>query len=32
VNQFPFKKYASMKLVDLTNENDRKLLENELDL
>jgi hypothetical protein len=31
VNQFPFKKYATMKLVDLTNENDRKLLENELD-
>jgi hypothetical protein len=32
VNQFPFKKYATMKLVDLTNEKDRKLLENELDL
>ena len=32
VNQFPFKKYATMKLVDLTNENDRKMLETELDL
>jgi hypothetical protein len=32
VNQFPFKKYATMKLVDLINEKDRKLLENELDL
>jgi hypothetical protein len=32
VNQFPFKKYAAMKLVDLTNENDRKMLETELDL
>jgi hypothetical protein len=32
VNQFPFKKYATMKLADLTNEKDRKLLENELDL
>ena len=32
VNQFPFKKYATMKLVDLTNENDRKMLKTELDL
>lgn len=32
INQFPFKKYARMKLIDLTNENDRKLLESELNL
>ena len=32
VNQFPFKKYATMKLVDLINKNDRKILETELDL
>ena len=32
INQFPFKKYARMKLIDLTNENDRKLLERELNL
>ena len=32
VNRFPFKKYATMKVVDLTNENDRKMLETELDL
>ncbi|MGE5633701.1 MAG: hypothetical protein ACM3VV_00575 [Deltaproteobacteria bacterium] len=32
INQFPFKKYAKMKLIDLTNENDRKLLESELNL
>lgn len=29
INQFPFKKYATMKLIDLTNENGRKLLESE---
>lgn len=32
VSQFPLKKYATMKLVDLTNENDRKMLETELGL
>ena len=32
INQFPFKKYDKMKLIDLTNENDRKLLERELNL
>ena len=32
INQFPFKKYAYMKLVDLTNDDDRKLLERELNL
>ena len=32
INQFPFKKYDTMKLIDLTNENDRKLLERELNL
>ena len=32
INQFPFKKYARMKIIDLTNENDRKLLVRELDL
>jgi predicted nucleic acid-binding protein len=29
INQFPFKKYGEMKLIDLKNENDRKLLESE---
>jgi predicted nucleic acid-binding protein len=32
INQFPFKKYAKMKLIDLTDENDKKILESELNL